>query len=189
MPRMTIIAQVDESWGIMRDGAIPWGFENRSRFDQLTSFHSVIMGRRTAQMFGEPLKNCLNVVLTRQGAHPLGFRTNVVYVGSWELARHVAASHAGKLWQDDYFVIGGGSVFEKARSEAAGAFLTRVPGLWGCDTTLRPFGHRWRKSAASGDFEVWRRVATRELTEEEKRKKHAWRAPGRPSKDDEDGLL
>ena len=64
---MYAIVAVDEKWGIGRDNALLFNLPaDLKRFKELTSGHTVLMGRRTLQSLpgGRGLPNRRNIVLT-----------------------------------------------------------------------------------------------------------------------------
>ena len=66
---MYAIVAVDEKWGIGRDNALLFHLPaDLKRFKELTSGHTVLMGRRTLQSLpgGRGLPNRRNIVLTGQ---------------------------------------------------------------------------------------------------------------------------
>ena len=63
---MALIAAVARNGVIGANNALPWKLpEDLAHFRALTSGHTVIMGRRTWQSLGRPLKNRQNVIVTR----------------------------------------------------------------------------------------------------------------------------
>ena len=66
---MYAIVAVDEKWGIGRDNRLLFHLPaDLKRFKELTSGHTVLMGRRTLQSLpgGRGLPNRRNIVLTGQ---------------------------------------------------------------------------------------------------------------------------
>ena len=66
---MYAIVAVDEKWGIGRDNALLFHLSaDLKRFKELTSGHTVLMGRKTLQSLpgGRGLPNRRNIVLTGQ---------------------------------------------------------------------------------------------------------------------------
>ena len=99
---MYAIVAVDEKWGIGRDNALLFHLPaDLKRFKELTSGHTVLMGRRTLQSLpgGRGLPNRRNIVLTGQR----GFTA--------ERAEIVRSPAEALLTADeDSWVIGGESV-------------------------------------------------------------------------------
>ena len=74
MTELTIIVAYDEHYGIGLNNALAWHVsEDLIRFKQITTGHTIIMGRKTYESIGRPLPNRRNIVLTRQSDwHPAG---------------------------------------------------------------------------------------------------------------------
>ena len=103
---MEAIVAVYEDWGIGRGGTQPVVLRaDRRHFREITAGAAVIVGRKTLEDFpgGKPLKERLNIVMTRQEADIPGAR--VVHSTEEALA---AAREAGRC-----IVIGGASVYEQ----------------------------------------------------------------------------
>ena len=75
---MNLIAAADEAWGIGKDGGLLAHLPGDMKyFRETTQGKVVVMGRKTLESFpgGKPLKNRINIVLTRNGAYqPEGVR-------------------------------------------------------------------------------------------------------------------
>jgi dihydrofolate reductase len=103
---------------IGKGNALPWDLPNDLKhFREVTSGHTVIMGRKTFESIGRPLPKRRNIVITRQEDYkPEG----VEVVGSLEAA--ITAVPTG----EEAFVIGGGEIFKQALPLADRVYLTRV---------------------------------------------------------------
>src|SRR5688572_9779145 len=104
--RLSIIVAMSENRVIGRNHRLPWHLPaDLKRFKQLTTGHTIVMGRKTFESIGKPLLNRRNVVLTRDG----NFRAPGVEVAH-ELDEAIA------LAKDDseVFVIGGAEIFRDA---------------------------------------------------------------------------
>jgi dihydrofolate reductase len=113
---LSLIWAQSSSGVIGRDNAIPWRVpEDMARFRELTTGHTVIMGRRTWDSLParfRPLPDRRNVVLSRQA----GFAA--------EGAEVVTALDAAPL--DDAWVIGGSLVYGLALPHATRCEVTEV---------------------------------------------------------------
>ena len=77
-----LIVAIDENCGISKDGRIPWHIpEDLHFFKTKTQHHIVIMGKKTFDSIGKPLKNRLNIVLTRSPDEK-PYYSNVIYTDS-----------------------------------------------------------------------------------------------------------
>lgn len=137
-----VVVAVDDDHGIGRDGGIPWRVPGDVRFfKDLTSRASpgrrnaVVMGRKTWESIParfRPLPGRLNVVLSRTACYaPDGA---VVASGLSEALLLTAELND----VEHVFIIGGASVYAEAmsRPEFRCAWVSRIPGSYGCDVRL-----------------------------------------------------
>ena len=100
---IVLIAAVARNGVIGRGGRLPWRMPaDLARFKRLTLGHTVLMGRRTWESLGRPLRGRRNVVLTRDAsfAEP-----------GCEVVHSVEEGRALADGGDELFVIGGASVY------------------------------------------------------------------------------
>lgn len=116
---------------IGRAGRLPWRLPADMRyFKQLTSGHTVIMGRKTFESMDGPLPDRRNVVLTRRGDyHPAG--TTVV--------RDLDQALALAVGESEVFVVGGAEVYRLALPRADRLYLTVVHTTVEGDTAFPEF--------------------------------------------------
>lgn len=103
---MEAVVAVYSDWGIGRNGTQPVVVSaDRKHFREITGSGAVIVGRRTLEDFpgGRPLKNRMNLVITRQDIQIEGARV----VHSPEEAVQAAGQY------DRVYVIGGASIYQK----------------------------------------------------------------------------
>ncbi len=135
-----IIVAVSENGCIGRRGSLPWHFsEDLKWFKEVTTGHTVIMGRKTWQSLGgKPLPNRRNIVLSGLlRTIPKGKTGNFV---TWYLPaaiNYVENKHDS--YSREYFIIGGADVYKAALPLVNTVFLTKVPGEYGTgDGTFFP---------------------------------------------------
>jgi dihydrofolate reductase len=105
---ITLIAAMDKQNAIGRDNALPWHISGDMKFfRETTTGHSVVMGRKTWDSLGKPLKNRTNIVVTRHNLDILAIVKNDI----------VSALCYGKL-HGDVYVIGGGEIYRLALPHA-----------------------------------------------------------------------
>lgn len=90
-------------------------------FKRTTEGHPVIMGRKTMQSLGKPLKNRDNLVIT----HSDNFKVQgaTIYHSLQD-----AIEAAKKLDDQEIFIIGGGEIYRHGLNKADRIYLTRVHG-------------------------------------------------------------
>jgi dihydrofolate reductase len=132
---------------IGRDGALPWHLPaDMRRFRALTAGHVVVMGRLTHESIirrlGHPLGGRTSIVVSRTlpgtatgtaaarsttGTEPVPAGDGRVLVaGSVGSALVTAAKLTAAAGKDEFFVLGGGSVYQQALPSVERIYLTRV---------------------------------------------------------------
>ncbi|MDR3188541.1 MAG: dihydrofolate reductase [Prevotellaceae bacterium] len=144
LPTISIIVAVADNGVIGNANRLPWHIpEDLRRFRQLTTGHTVIMGRKTFESIGKPLPNRKNVVISR--TMPVGGAGHPVVVRS--LADALQAAQG----DNEAFIIGGDSVYRQAMPLAQRLYLTRVHTLADGDTFFPEVSEKdWLQTSASG---------------------------------------
>ena len=111
------VVAVSENGVIGKGGKLPWHFPADLKFfKNLTTSHTVIMGRKTFDSIGKALPNRKNIVISRQ-AHPEV--SGVEFVPSVD----AALSHAK---EGQTYLIGGASIYAETLPLVDGIYLTRI---------------------------------------------------------------
>lgn len=129
MTTLSLIFAQDMNGGIGNKGALPWPRmqADMERFRRHTEFGCVIMGRATYESIGHPLRNRLNIVITRSPVrHPKG----VVIEPSLEKA----LGFAQRSRYQEVFVIGGAKLFTLALPYATRVYQTVIYEEFAADT-------------------------------------------------------
>ena len=119
---ISAIVAVDNNWGIGYNGDllehIP---EDLKYFKALTTGHVVVMGRKTWDSLPQkPLKDRLNIVISRQPRDPLGEMAFSIPMD--EAKVRVALSEDDEEW----FIIGGGSIYQEFLSICDRVYVTKI---------------------------------------------------------------
>jgi dihydrofolate reductase len=131
-PRVSIIVAVASNGVIGRDGDMPWRLStDLKRFKSLTIGRPVIMGRKTFQSIGRPLPERTNIVVTRDEAFAA---PDVVAVTSIREALRLARDQARSDAADEFFVIGGGQIYEMTLPYTTRLHVTHVEAMPDGDT-------------------------------------------------------
>lgn len=129
----SLVAAVARGGVIGRNGGIPWHLpEDLARFKELTTGHTVVMGRKTWDSLPDrfrPLPGRRNVVVTRD---PDWSAEGAERAESIEDALRLLGQEAR------VFVIGGGETYEAALPYADELLLTEIDALVEGDTTFPP---------------------------------------------------
>jgi dihydrofolate reductase len=102
---------------IGQGASIPWHIPGeQKRFREITSGHSIILGRRTYEAIGRPLPERTNIVVTRQRDYQA---PGCIVVH--DLQQALKACPEG---EDEAFICGGGELYAQAVSYADRIYLT-----------------------------------------------------------------
>ncbi|MDO8991819.1 dihydrofolate reductase [Daejeonella sp.] len=115
---INLIVAIDQKNGIGKNNLLPWHLPaDLKHFKTITTWHPIIMGRKTFDSIGKALPNRRNIVISRQ--------SGLVIPGA-ELCSSL--NNAIKLCKDekDIFVIGGAQIFEQALPVANILYLTII---------------------------------------------------------------
>lgn len=116
---MDAIVAVYSDWGIGRGGTQPLTLRaDRRRFRELTQGAAVIVGRKTLADFpgGAPLKNRVNIVLTRRD----------IEIGGAVTVHDAAAALAEAEKHPRALVIGGESVYRQLLPHIERVYVTKI---------------------------------------------------------------
>lgn len=131
-PVVSTIVAAGEDWAIGKDNEMLWHMPNDFRyFKQTTIGHPVIMGRKTLLSLGKPLKDRLNIVITRQKDFTF---EGVEVMHDLEEAISLAKSHD----QEEVFIIGGGEIYRQALPMIERVYLTIIHSTFPEATTHFP---------------------------------------------------
>jgi dihydrofolate reductase len=122
--KIVLVAAIGENNVIGRDGQLPWRLKSDlAHFRRVTINRPVVMGRKTYESIGKPLKDRTNIVLTRdlRLVVPGG-----VLAASLDAALGFAREDAGRRGVDEIMVIGGSGVFAATMPRATRLEITHV---------------------------------------------------------------
>jgi dihydrofolate reductase len=115
-----MIAAVDETGGIGKDGSLPWHLsDDLKNFKRLTMGHHLIMGRKTFEGILSELPGRKLIVLSRD----MDYESDRAQI-SHSLDEALEIASKGK--DEEVFVIGGAEIFAQAMPIVARFYLTRV---------------------------------------------------------------
>ena len=139
-PCVALIAAIAKNGVIGIDNRLPWTLpEDLQRFRALTSGHAVIMGRRTWESIGRPLRDRQNIVVTR--------RRDLDAAGC-ETARSLSEAIARARLPEPVFVIGGEALYRAALPIADRLYLTEIGRDFEGDAHFPDFAREaWRETS------------------------------------------
>lgn len=126
---MKAILSADRNWGIGYQNKLLVSIPSDMRFfREMTEGKVIVMGRKTLESFpnGLPLKKRVNVVLTHDRSYQV--KDAVIVHDKDELMEEL------KKYQEDIFVVGGGSVYELLLPYCDTAYVTRIDMAYQADT-------------------------------------------------------
>lgn len=126
---MNLIVAADRNWAIGKNNRLMWSIPADMRFfRETTKGNIIIMGRKTLESFpqGQPLKNRVNIVITRNPAYKV---KGAVIVHSVREALKEAEKYEG-----DIYVIGGESIYREMLPLCDTAFVTKIDHAYDADT-------------------------------------------------------
>lgn len=123
-PVIALIAAVARN-GVIGDGAhMPWNIRSELKyFMQTTRGKPVIMGRKTFESLGQPLKDRTNIIVTRDKTYA---REGIVTVHSLEAAIAEAKRAAAETGAAEIMVCGGGEIYAQALPLAQRLYITEI---------------------------------------------------------------
>ncbi len=147
--KIVLVAAIGENNVIGRAGQLPWQLKSDLKhFRSVTIGKPVVMGRKTYELIGKPLKDRTNIVLTRD----LSLKVpGGVLATSLDAALAIARQDAAKRGVDEIMVIGGSDVFEATMAMASQLEITHVHAAPEGDALFPPI-----------DPTVWREVTRKD---------------------------
>lgn len=141
--RISLIVAMDRHGLIGTESGLPWRLSaDLRRFRKLTTGHPIIVGRKTLEHIGGPLKERLNIVLTR-GTDGQSVLQGCAVANSLDEAMKLAREAAPPMQTDEVFVIGGSEVYRQAMPLIDRVYLTIVEGEFTGNTWF-PFDDAFR---------------------------------------------
>ena len=142
---ISAVVAIAENHAIGKNNQLLWYLPNDLKhFKQITSGHTVIMGRKTYESVGKPLPNRRNIVITRQNLEIPGCEV----VNTVEAALELCAG------EQEVFIIGGAEIYKLALPLTNRIYLTIVHRSFEADAFFPPISlSEWQETARE-DFEA-----------------------------------
>jgi dihydrofolate reductase len=129
------IAAVDRKGAIGKGGKLPWhSSADMKFFRETTTGHAVVMGRKTWLTIGKPLKNRLNIVLSRDSS--IEPQESLIVLSDIE-----SVLSFNQSLTTDLFVIGGAQIYEAFLPHIEQWIITEVPLTVSGADTFMPQGY------------------------------------------------
>ncbi|MFC2134896.1 dihydrofolate reductase [Bacteroidota bacterium] len=121
MKKIIIVAAAENNV-IGKDGMIPWhSKEDMKHFKTTTMGFPIIMGRKTFDSLGKPLKGRLNIVISRNSDYKNEFEDVLTFNQLDEAFIRCEADNYEKV-----FIIGGGEIYKEALKIADEIIITKM---------------------------------------------------------------
>ena len=117
--KITLVAAIASNNVIGKENSLPWNIpEDLKRFKQMTSGHTILMGRKTFDSIGRPLPNRQNIVMTKDKNFE---QEGIKVVNDFDEALELI-----KKSNEDIFIIGGSKIYELFEPVANSLAITRI---------------------------------------------------------------
>lgn len=128
--RISFVVAMDCHRGIGLNNQLPWRLPaDLHYFRQLTSYHTVLMGRKTYESIGKPLPNRRNLVLTKQ----------LDYEAPGSEIVHDIEQALNQFPNEELFVIGGAEVYRMLYPRASRLYITYIHHAFAVDAYFPAF--------------------------------------------------
>jgi dihydrofolate reductase len=117
--KITLVAAIASNNVIGKENSLPWNIpEDLKRFKQMTSGHTILMGRKTFDSIGRPLPNRQNIVMTKDENFE---QEGIKVINDFDEALELI-----KESNEDVFIIGGSKIYELFEPVANSLAITRI---------------------------------------------------------------
>ncbi|MEX0934408.1 MAG: dihydrofolate reductase [Candidatus Saccharimonadales bacterium] len=143
-----IIVAYDKNRVIGHEGDMPWRGNlpaDLRRFKELTTGHTVIMGRTTYDSIGRPLPNRHNIVISRQ--------TNLEIPGC-DVVNSLEEAYGLGAEDDELFIIGGAKIYHLAMPTANRLLVTEIDEAFEGDTFFPEIPQEWHEVGRSSRYSI-----------------------------------
>jgi dihydrofolate reductase len=135
---ISAVVAIAENNAIGKNNQLLWRLPNDLKhFRQITTGHTVIMGRKTYDSVGKPLPNRRNIIITRQKMEIAGCEV----VASVEEALALCAG------EPEVFIVGGAEIYKLAMPVTNRIYLTIVHQAFDADAYFPPINdNEWAET-------------------------------------------
>jgi len=149
---LVLVAAVADNGVIGRAGGLPWRLKSdMQHFRALTAGKPVVMGRKTYQSIGRPLKDRTNIVISRDPAVAIA---GVLVAGSLATALAAARGDALRRGCDAIMVIGGADIYAQTLAFADRLEMTQVHARPTGDALFPPIQPATWRAAARAEHQA-----------------------------------
>lgn len=140
----SIVVAIAKNHAIGKDNKLLWYLPNDLKhFKDVTTGHTVIMGRKTYDSVGKPLPKRRNIIITRQA----------ISIEGCEVANSLEAALALCANEDEVFVVGGAEIYRQAIPLTDRIYLTVIDQDFDGDTFFPELNTKDWKETERENFE------------------------------------
>jgi dihydrofolate reductase len=144
----TIVVAISENNAIGKDNQLLWYLPaDLKHFKNITTGHTVIMGRKTYDSVGKPLPNRRNIIITRQD----------IKIEGCEVVKSIEDALALCAGEQEVFIVGGAEIYKQAMHLTDRIYLTIVHQKFDADSFFPEI-----------DYNIWKETAREDHQPDEK---------------------
>lgn len=141
---VSIVVAVSENHAIGKDNKLLWRLpRDLKHFKDITTGHTIIMGRKTYDSVGRPLPNRRNIIITRQP----------ITIEGCEVVNSLDAALALCRDEAEIFIVGGAEIYRQAMHLTNRIYLTLIHKNFEGDTYFPDIKANTWKTIEQEDFE------------------------------------
>lgn len=142
MTKISIVVAMAQNRAIGKNNQLLWHLPaDLKHFKEITSGHTIIMGRKTYESIGKPLPNRRNIVITRQS----------LQLNGCEVVNSLQDALALCNTEQEVFVIGGAQIYQEALPLTQCIYLTEVKQSFEADAFFPEYNtNEWKETARQG---------------------------------------
>ena len=135
----TIVVAISENNAIGKDNQLLWYLPaDLKHFKNITTGHTVIMGRKTFDSVGKPLPNRRNIIITR----------HVMHIEGCEVVSSIDAALALCADEEEVFIVGGAEIYRQSIHLTDRIYLTIVHQKFEADSFFPEISDsEWKETA------------------------------------------
>ena len=136
---VTIVVAIAENYAIGKNNQLLWHMPaDLKHFKNITTGHTVIMGRKTYDSVGKPLPNRRNIIVTRQD----------IKIEGCEVVKSIEDALALCANEDEVFIVGGAEIYKLTMSKTDRIYLTIIHHSFDADTLFPEIDYTdWKETA------------------------------------------
>ena len=136
---VSIVVAIAENYAIGKNNQLLWHMPaDLKHFKQITTGHTVIMGRKTFDSVGKPLPNRRNIIVTRQD----------IRIEGCEVVKSIDEALELCGGEEEVFIVGGAEIYKLAMSKTDRIYLTIIHHSFDADTLFPEIDYmEWQETA------------------------------------------